>query len=254
MKQWQTQPLLLTCALNLALFSLSSRTLAQTSFRADKFPPSQEILEFEPPPDGAPGDRQNSGSRPGCPRVQKPFMALVPATNLGITVAEYPTFWLHVPYPSGCMELVLEDEITKRTVYKSQFQITKASGIISFRLPQTSPGLEINKKYRWRFFFFGNPASHADFMAVNGVVKRRLIDKTLQRQLKRLSPLQRVKLYAKHGIWHEALTELAKLRLLYPQANEIIAAWTDLLQHPLVRLDELILEPFVSCTSARSRA
>ncbi|NES24491.1 MAG: DUF928 domain-containing protein [Symploca sp. SIO3E6] len=209
--------------------------------------PSQPVLEFEPPNDGAPGDREDAGSRPGCPKQEKPFTALVPATNLGVTVAAYPTFWLYMPYRSGSVELVLEDEDTKNRVYQTRFQVKDGAGIISFRLPETAPPLEIGKKYRWRFFFFCKPARESDFLAVNGVIKREPLTAMLRSQLEQVSPRERVALYAKNGWWHETFTELAELRRAKPQDSSLAANWAKLLKHPLVGLDEIVSEPLVPC-------
>jgi len=53
--------------------------------------------------------------------------------NLGLTVAEHPTFWLYIPYQFSSprlVELVLRDENTKKEVYRTQFSIEKGAGII----------------------------------------------------------------------------------------------------------------------------
>ncbi|MDJ0708677.1 MAG: DUF928 domain-containing protein [Leptolyngbyaceae cyanobacterium MO_188.B28] len=139
-----------------------------------------EPLEFEPPNDGAPGDRKDAGSRPFCPQSDSPFTALVPVTNLGFTTAQYPTFWLYTLYSSGVIELVLMDENTKNTVYQTQFQVTEGPGIISFKLPDTAPSLEIDKKYRWTFDFLCNAPS--DALSVTGVILRKSLTSTLQNQ------------------------------------------------------------------------
>ena len=196
-----------------------------------------EPLEFEPPNDGAPGDRKDAGSRPFCPQSDVTFTALVPITNLAYTAAEYPTFWLYTPYPSGVIELVLKDEHTENTVYQTQFQVTEGPGIISFQLPDTVQPLEIDKKYRWRFDLLCNAPS--DMLSVTGVILRKSLTSALQNQLANASPQQRVALYAQEGLWHETLIELTQLRLANPQDAELTAMWTALLQHAWVGLPEL---------------
>ncbi|MCU0535118.1 MAG: DUF928 domain-containing protein [Hydrococcus sp. Prado102] len=202
---------------------------------------------FEPPNDGAPGDRQDAGSRPGCPQFAKPFTALVPATNLGVTVAERPTFWLYVPYSSGSITLSLKDEQTKKTVYQNTFEVNGKPGIMGFALPSDAPSLEVGKKYRWKFDLFCNPQSKADFFSVNGVILRQSIPVATMNQLKDASPTEQANLYAANGIWYETLTALAELRRDRPQDKIFLAQWTALLQHPIVRLEKMIFEPIVSC-------
>lgn len=203
--------------------------------------------QFEPPNDGAPGDRQDAGSRPGCPQFAKPFMALVPATNLGVTVAERPTFWLYVPYSSGSIALSLKDEQTNKTVYKNTFEVNGKPGIMGFALPSGAPSLKIGTKYRWKFDLFCNPQSKSDFFSVNGVILRQSISVATINQLKDASPTEQANLYAANGIWYETLTALAELRRDRPQDKILLAQWTALLEHPIVRLEKMVFEPIVSC-------
>ena len=199
-----------------------------------------ESVEFEPPNDGAPGRRQDAGSRPFCPQTETPFTALAPVTNLGLTAAARPTFWLYTPHPSGKVEFVLRDENTKDVLYQTQFQTTAGPGIVSFRLPDNAPPLEIDKKYRWTFDFLCNPSNSSDSLSVTGVVMRQALSSTLGEQLKTASFWERIDLYAQHGLWHETLTELAQLHFTHPQHTELTALWTALLQHPWVRLPEIV--------------
>ncbi|MCT7952932.1 DUF928 domain-containing protein [Ancylothrix sp. C2] len=202
---------------------------------------------FEPPSDGAPGRREDAGSRPFCAAPTGSFLALIPATNLGKTVSERPTFWLYVPYASGSVEFVLEDEISKKVVTKTTFDVKNGPGIISYQPPEKSPVLEVGKKYRWRFFFFCNPASQADVLSVNGVIIRESLNAELNNQLTEASAREKVSLYGDNGYWYEMLTEVIKLRQLEPNNAEIHSIWSNFLQHPLVRLERVISAPVVDC-------
>ena len=244
--KWSYSHRILTCTLTLALISFADGLkpiLAEpeTEIHLSQFelPPDFQPLEFEPPNDGAPGDREDAGSRPFCPQSDTSFTALVPLTNLGFTAEEYPTFWLYVPYPSGAVEFILKDENTKDTVFQTQFQITDGPGIVGFHMPNTAPPLEIGKKYRWTFDFLCHLSTQSDVLSVNGVVLRAPLTSKLQHQLAISSPQQRVALFAQHGLWYETLTELAQLRLANPQDEELAATWSLLLQGPWVGLPEI---------------
>ena len=235
LKKLQHQLFLLSYTFLLLLSGFNVRSLAETS-------------TFRPPSDGAPGRREDAGSRPGCPAPIGSFSALIPATNFGKTATEKPTFWLYIPYPSGSVELILEDEISKEQIYKTTFQANKGPGIINYRLPETAPSLEIGKKYRWRFFFFCNAANQADFLSVNGVIVRDTLPSEVQSQLENVSsPLDRANLYGTHGFWYDMVTELATLHRTQPNDPEIATTWTNLLEHPTVRLKEMLSVPVVSC-------
>jgi hypothetical protein len=191
---------------------------------------------------GAPGKRKDTGSRPLCPAFKKPFTAFIPANNLGETVSKHPTFWLYVPYQSVSVELILKDEKTKDTVYTTKFQVKNGQGIVSFRMPENAPSLELNKQYRWRFDLFCNPTSESDFLSVNGVVQRVPMPSGLENSLKKASPLERINLYGKNGLWYETFKELAELRRSKPQDAKIAAEWASLLNDPSVQLKEMVPE------------
>ena len=138
-------------------------------------------------------------------------------------------------------------------------------------MPPNAPHLETVKKYRWDFCC-GNISRY-------GCIERVKMEPEIVFQLETASPRQRVLLFAKHGFWYETLTELVVLRdklfsqlqaanleeglLIYAENDlryealaeltgcekisslaTLEADWNALLQHPFVRLQEIVLEPF----------
>ncbi|MEG4281450.1 DUF928 domain-containing protein [Microcoleus sp. MON1_C1] len=226
-----------------------------------------QVLAYEPPPRGAPGDRKDAGSRD-----PHNFLALIPATNLGLTAIAHPTFWLYLPasLPDNIpFEFVLRDE-QQEVVFRTVFELEKAAGIASFSLPPTSPPLETGKKYQW-CFLCGNISRH-------GWVERVAMKPEILVQLETASLRERVLLLAKHGLWYETLTELVALRgkllgqlqaatleerlLIYAENDlryealaelcgfekisslaTLDADWEALLQHPFVRLHGIVSPP-----------
>ncbi|MEG3991450.1 DUF928 domain-containing protein [Microcoleus sp. S28C3] len=160
-----------------------------------------QVLAYDPPARGAPGDRKDAGSRD-----PHNFLALIPATNLGLTAIAHPTFWLYLPasLPDDIpFEFVLRDE-QQQVVFRTVFELEKAAGIASFSLPPNSPPLETGKKYQW-CFLCGNISRH-------GWVERVAMKPEILVQLETASLRERVLLLAKHGLWYETLTELVALR------------------------------------------
>ncbi|HAX80584.1 MAG TPA: hypothetical protein DCY88_33300 [Cyanobacteria bacterium UBA11372] len=228
-----------------------------------------EVLKYEPPLRGAPGNRGDATSR-----LPYDFLVIVPATNFGLTAAAYPTFWLYVPTPppsSIPLELVLRDE-QQNAVYRTTFELNREAGIVSFRLPEAAPPLEIGKKYHWFFFW--------DKVARDSWIERVAMPPELESQLKNATPRKRIHLLAKNGLWYESFTELAEFRcqllsqlenatlqertLIYAENGlwyealielarvrdtmpvaTLDADWAALLQHPLVRLGEIVSESIV---------
>lgn len=214
---------------------------------------------------GAPGQREAAGTRGRCPAVDSALTALVPATKetvdegkgrtsalippesvLGLTVAEYPTFWFYVPYSPDAVhsaEFVLLDD-KDNYVYKTTLTLSETPGVVSFRLPSTAQPLKIGKSYRWYFLIPCDPQNPSRSVFVNGWVQRVALSPALMSQLKTATPRECVALYAAAGIWYEAQTTLAFLRRTEPDDAAIAADWFDLLQS--IGLEELAQKPIVA--------
>jgi len=230
--------------------------------------PANSLLRFTqpppPPPDGdAPTGRPRGGaSRGQCPDVKIPLTALVPVTEAGakknitqvwgLTVDERPTFWFYYPYPNGSVsevEFSLQDS-QQNDVYRSAIAPPPTPGVIGVRLPASAPALAVDKSYRWYFKIYCE-ARPAPPVFVNGVIQRVNPNPTLSQQLKTATPQQQVGLYAANGIWFNALTTLAELRLSKPQDPKLTADWTSLLQS--VGLGDVAAQPLVKIEQKGNR-
>ncbi|MHC5724532.1 MAG: DUF928 domain-containing protein [Nostoc sp.] len=220
-----------------------------------------------PPPDrDAPGDRGGAASR-GCSVGNQSVIALVPVykqTNnqgepehvwvtkvWGLTTEEYPTFWFFVPYKKSIIksiEFVLQDESRKlnQTIYRKIVTKPEASGIISIPLSATTPPLQVDKMYHWFFKMkiICNPQQPAQGEYVEGSVQRVNLNPKLVDNLKQATPQQRVRLYAENGIWYDALTTLAELRLVKQEDRTLAGEWMNLLKS--VDLENLAKQRLIS--------
>jgi hypothetical protein len=209
--------------------------------------PAASATEFDPPDRGTDGNRQGSSSRTGCPEVPQPLTALIPETNLGLTVGDRPTFLFYVPYsstPPREVELVLLDEV-ENEIFNQKITPANIPGILSISLPETAAALEVGKTYRWQFSYLCNPRIRAEDDYVEGAIARVAMDGELSRQLATVNtPLERAELYANAGLWYETLAELAQLRQEQPQNPEILVEWREFLDS--VGLGHLAEEPLRS--------
>lgn len=225
----------------------------------------QRLINMQGANRGAPGQREAAGTRAGrCPAVDSDLTALVPATKdldsaqgktsaltppefvLGLTVAEYPTFWFYVPYSADALhsaEFVLLDD-KDNYVYKTTLTLSETPGVVSFSLPSTAKPLEIGKSYRWYFLIPCDQQNPSRSVFVNGWVQRIAPNPALMSQLETATPRERVALYADAGIWYEAQTTLAELRRTEPNDAAIAADWSDLLQS--IGLEKLAQKPIVA--------
>lgn len=206
-------------------------------------------VRFVPPPPsgaGAPRGRRSGGAgRDDCPAVDRPLTALMPDNNLGLTVTESPTFWFFVPQLPAIArsgEFVLQDE-KHNDVYRTPFKLSEKRGIVSIRLPSNpQSSLKKDQMYRWHFRIYCQQQTTSEYFWVEGWVKQVALNPTLENQLEAAKPQDYIA-YAENGIWYEALTKLAELRLSDPQNATLTENWAQLLR--TVGLEEFAKEPLL---------
>lgn len=229
----------------LAVVAQHTPLLAQT--RPDyRLPQQQAAFPAPPPPpdNGAPTQREGAASRGPCLGTNKSLTALVPlvknlasfrqdATSgvvLGKTAASHPSLWFYVPYaltPDHPVEFVLQDQAGKE-IYATALKASETKpGVVGFQFPASAPALESGKRYRW---FFSIYCSQDAPVIVTGFLERVALNSSLQNQLEQATSRQKVALYRKADLWHEALTTLAQLRRQNPEEAQLKVEWTDLLQ------------------------
>lgn len=212
----------------------------------------QQVLAQKASREGLPGRRVGGGTRGECPIEAKRLTALVPENNLGLTVADYPTFFFYVPESPipKTVEFVLLDD-GDRQVYETSFMTAGTGGVINLSLPVNAglPPLTIGKNYHWYFSVVCNPVNRAEDIFVEGWVQRVELDPILAIKLDKASMQERVNLYAAAGLWHEAITTLTNLRRDRPNDPTMIANWIQLLQS--VELDTIAQEPLFNYGTAK---
>ncbi|MBD1847410.1 DUF928 domain-containing protein [Cyanobacteria bacterium FACHB-63] len=186
-------------------------------------------VTFAKPPlgQGMPKGTKPGGSR-GCP-TRNPSTAIVPVTKYvddtelrwGFTTQARPTVWYYVPYGSESInsaKLLLRDH-TERKLYETSVTLTGAPGFVSISLPATSPALENHQWYQLELLLdLSCPIISVQATErVQAWVKRETLTPGLTKELERATPLQKAILYAKNGIWFEALTTVSELRRSNPQ-------------------------------------
>ena len=200
---------------------------------------------FQVPPKGAPGKRQDEGSDRGlCPTVDVGVTALVPPTNIGLTISEHPTFWFYIPYSDRqekATDFVLLDE-NKNIVYQTSLQFDATPGTVGITLPANSPALEVGKKYQWTFSYICNPNNAAEDALVRGYVERVAPSLEVTQELQAATtPEKRLAIYGQNGFWHDAITLLGELLLGAP--DKFQRDWQSLLE--AIGLEEIANSPIV---------
>ncbi|MEL6158398.1 MAG: DUF928 domain-containing protein [Cyanobacteria bacterium J06554_11] len=194
---------------------------------------------------GLPGRRISGGSRsPGtaCLRTpDQPVIALMPKSNLGLTLSAHPTFWFSMPDVSAdrTVEFGLYDA-EGEIIYQKAFS-PGAAGITRFSLPDDAPALTANQDYRWYLSIVCDRASRSEDLVVTGWVRRIEADRAFQAQLATASPEEQAALYKSQALWYDALTALAELQQTNP-TSDLQQQWIALFES--VDLPQIIETPF----------
>jgi hypothetical protein len=173
------------------------------------------------------------------------LLPLLPMTRLGLTIEAYPTFLIYVPPTSAqILEFKLEDQNGKE-VYQTQLNLSTTPGVIRVSLPTTRSALQVGKDYKWVVSIACQPdgVKPQDPLA-SGAIRRVQPDSALANQLKTANALDRVELYARSGIWFEAVADLAALRRSQPHNQALASAWEELLRS--VGLSAITTAPLIN--------
>lgn len=209
------------------------------------------------------GRRAGMASRDDCPAVPTALTALVPLLPAvqkadkqtdklmigivgGLTTSERPTFWFYVPYtqdlPNVRSEFILQNSMGK-DVYRNAIALPPKPGVIAIPLPNTVTSLEVGKTYHW-FFKVHCQQTASTPVYVEGEIQRVNLDSRVMQQLVVADPRQKILIYATEGIWFDALTMLAQIRLSNSNDTSVKEDWQSLLQS--VNLGHIATAPLVN--------
>lgn len=208
---------------------------------------------------GSPPTNGGPGSRGDCLAKNLPLIRLVGFNNLEFTVSDRPNIWVYLPYTSTDAtsgEFALQEG--EVDIYRTSFILPATPGVVSVTLPSTVKPLEIGKKYRWYFNIncsseqTANQATTPAF--VTGRIQKIALNSEVESQLKAAkTPLERISIYAKNGIWYDTINELALLRLREPQNQEAANIWNQLLKSESVGLGEIGNEKIIGNIKTNSQ-
>jgi hypothetical protein len=219
-------------------------------------------IKFQPPPPptrrGEPTGRAQGGAGRGCePTALVPLIKSNKSNNdnflWGLTVSERPQFWFSLPRnltAKDAIEFVLTDNQGK-SVYKTKLNSsTTPQGIVSFAIPQNVPPLAIGKSYDWSFSLYCDFKTVEDKPGnIQGSIQRIAVNTQLKNQLANAkTPVQQANIYAKNGIWFDALTTLG-VNMRREKSKDISSAWTELLRQ--INLEKTAPLPITNCCSQK---
>lgn len=200
--------------------------------------------EYIPPRRGIPGRREGAGTRGTCLVGAAPMVALMPADNVSRSL-DRPTFFWFVPTtPATQGELRLLEN--NRVIWQEPVSVT-GGGIMAWQLSAQAPALQPNRTYRWQFSVICDRQQPSKNPFVQGTLEPIAPEADLARQLQTATPEQRPVLLAAHGIWQDAVTDLALQRCANPANSTAKQHWMRLLRS--VQLDAIADAPLTATCS-----
>lgn len=190
----------------------------------------------------------NAGSEKIIPLMPAMLLPESPMADLiGLTTAANPTFFVYVPSgKTGSAMFSLKDG-QNNDVYHTSLEIPQNGGIVAITIPDSAGQLVVGQKYVWSFGIIcttETPEDVSPVVFVAGEVQRTEASPTMKSQLAEATLLKQAAIYAKEGIWFEAVKTLAHLRQTQPENSTITAEWEHLLGS--VGLEAIASVPLVS--------
>ncbi len=198
------------------------------------------------------GNRKGGANRGDNSIMASHLNALIPKTNLGLTVDGHPTFWFYVPENDQMVshaKFTLLDENQKSVLTEPILvSLSGTPGLVSVTLPTTEKELEIGQKYRW-FFELECDAENSS--------ENTQVDVWVEGWVQRVAPIPGIEpddyiAYAERGIWYNALTPLARMRQQKEPNPTLQNDWVDLLK--AVELESLADVSIADCCDDMKRA
>ncbi|MGB3510076.1 MAG: DUF928 domain-containing protein [Microcoleaceae cyanobacterium] len=204
---------------------------------------------YIPPDRGAPKSTTTGGTR-GVKCLLSPkqiLPLLIPGNSIGLTLSEYPTFFVYIPpYKEAQTGEFFITDTNNNDIYNNVFQLPETSGIIKIKLPeQKAPPLAVGKKYIWGVQII---CSNENYVFNTGFIERIEPNISLINKLKNARPLTLPTVYASEGIWYDALESLVELRRLNLENSQLINDWQELFNSAKSQGKDLFMEaPLLEC-------
>ncbi len=197
---------------------------------------SPPTVTFEPPPGQDAPETTTAGGkriRPLCPgdsvATGIPLIPLAPANRFGLTIASHPTIFVYVPATSARVAEFHIKNTNDETVYRDTIALPRQPQLLSITLPPTVEALEPGRDYRWTFSLMCDPSNRQQDRSVAAWIHRIRLSPDRTARLEEVEPERRALVYARSGIWYDALERLIT-QADRAQSPEFQAARLELLQ------------------------
>ena len=166
---------------------------------------------------------KGSGAR-GCDLISATDLQLLtPNDHVATTVSSHPTFFWSISNTSLPVRFTLVEPGVAKPIMERKFTVTRP-GIVGVKLPSDLPGLKLGKEYRWTVSIVCNEERPSENTYAYSWIERVAVTPRLAQDLEGVNiQTQRSLVYARSGIWYEALLSSYMSYKAHPQDK--IALW-----------------------------
>lgn len=209
-----------------------SLTLA-TAAIADTNSVNTTVLFQPPPEESQPEETEGAASRQDkvcsqdlmasqTKRDSLKLTAIVPKRNYGLTVAEYPTFWVYLPQTSARQAILSIKAEGTSPHWQQTIELAGESGTMGIKLSDVAPALETGKNYQWAVTLVCGSSPHPNDPVVVAWIRRVAEPNVVNYQLGTTSKLELAQMYARQGIWYDTLD------ILFAARKSSLANWQEI--------------------------
>ena len=186
-----------------------------------------------------PGPNQDIVNR-GCRKTAHPLTAFVPDSTSGRTHLSHPTFWFYVPHDIKSIsssvkagepvQFILTEAVERGPeieIYQQSYALpANPDTFFSIKLPETVPGLEFNKQYRWTLAVYCQENNSSGAATVTGSIERVKVSSDWQNRLRSATTLEEeLRLYYRKNLWYDMVDTVAERHQDHPTDSSVTAAW-----------------------------
>ena len=231
-------PTIVTISLMLGVFAPISGAINRSSILSSLLSSGSEAVasaaepEYVPPAGRDRLQRTEGGGARGCTNsIPVSLNLLTPKDHIAQTVSAHPTFLWHMSdATSAPMVFTLVERNVGQPIFQKQLKADK-SGIVRLEMPQNAPALVEGKEYRWTVSLICSHKRPSENIYARAWIERVAIAPNLTQKLAAAdSERNRALLYARSGIWYDALAILDKAHETDPRDRQTSNSFVSLLE------------------------
>ena len=170
---------------------------------------AEEMPTYKPPLRGAPGGRVGGASRSETSIAS--IEPLTPDSHTGLTASASPTLYYYISRGVSLpVSLSIRAPNEAKPLVATSLTPPRAEGIYAINLATYRAQLQPNVLYTWSVSVTVDPRSPSNDVVASATVMRTAADPSVDAAAHAAAPAQRPAVYAKAGLWYEALAAAAE--------------------------------------------